>query len=173
MPSITDQAHLPSLGSHERIEVGNQLQEMVVELVDLSLLGKQLHWSVVGPNFRPLHLHLDELVDSWRELADTVAERAVALGQFPDGQAATIAADSPIDPVERGALNDGEVVELLAGRLASVAERTRERAQRVSELDPATEDVLIEVIRALEEQLWMVRAQLPRLSTRAVAGDPA
>jgi starvation-inducible DNA-binding protein len=52
-------------------------------------------------------------------------------------------------------------VRLLAERLAETAERTRERAERVSELDPATEDLLIEVIRALEEQLWMVRAQLP------------
>ena len=54
---------------------------------DLSLIGKQLHWTVVGPDFRPLHLQLDELVDSWRELSDTVAERAVALGVMPDGQA--------------------------------------------------------------------------------------
>ena len=161
MPTIRDQAHLPSLGSHERAEVGNQLQDMVVELVDLSLLGKQLHWSVVGQHFRSLHLQLDELVDSWRELADTVAERAVAIGAFPDGQAATIAADSPIEGVERGAIEDLELVRLLAGRLAEVAERARERAAHVSELDPATEDVFIEVNRALEEQLWMVRAQLP------------
>jgi starvation-inducible DNA-binding protein len=159
--TVRDQAHLPGIGSHERTEVGNQLQGMVVELVDLSLLGKQLHWSVVGPNFRPVHLHLDELVDSWRELADTVAERAVALGSFPDGQAATIAADSPIEGVQRGPIEDAALLGLLAGRLAEVAERARERATRVGELDPATEDVLIEVIRALEEQLWMVRAQLP------------
>jgi starvation-inducible DNA-binding protein len=161
MPTIRDQAHLPSLGSHERAEVGNQLQEMVVELVDLSLLGKQLHWSVVGQHFRALHLQLDELVESWRELADTVAERAVALGSFPDGQAATIATESPIEGVERGAIEDLEVVRLLAVRLAETAERARERAARVSELDAATEDVFIEVIRALEEQLWMIRAQLP------------
>ena len=60
------------------------------ELVDLSLIGKQLHWSVVGPLFRPLHLQLDELVDSWRELSDSVAERAVALGFVPDGQARAV-----------------------------------------------------------------------------------
>jgi starvation-inducible DNA-binding protein len=161
MSTTHDQAHLPSLGFHERAEVGNQLQDMVVELVDLSLLGKQLHWSVVGQHFRSLHLQLDELVESWRGLADTVAERAVAIGSFPDGQAATIAADSTIEGVERGAIEDLEVVRLLARRLGEVAERARERSARVSELDPPTEDVFIEVIRALEEQLWMVRAQLP------------
>ena len=44
-------------------------------MVDLSLQDKQLHWTVVGPLFRPLHLQIDELVEAWRELADTVAER--------------------------------------------------------------------------------------------------
>src|SRR5438094_10018082 len=80
MASIAQEAHLPALGHHEREEVGRELQATLVELVDLSLLGKQLHWSVVGREFKPLHEHLDELVDSWRELADTVAERAIALG---------------------------------------------------------------------------------------------
>lgn len=65
---------------HEREGVGEQLQATLYELVDLSLIGKQLHWAVVGPLFRLLHMQLDELVESWRELADTIAERAVALG---------------------------------------------------------------------------------------------
>jgi starvation-inducible DNA-binding protein len=161
-PRITSSAaltDLPPLGAHERDETGRQLQETLVELVDLSLLGKQLHWSVVGPHFRSLHLQLDELIDSWRVLADTVAERSVAIGFMPDGQAVTVAADSGLAPVERGVLEDHVVVAELTRRLAEVAERLRERAQRVSELDAASEDVLIEVLRALEEQLWMVRAQ--------------
>ena len=41
--------HLPSLGRHQREVVGGQLQETPVELVDLSLLGKQLRWSAIGP----------------------------------------------------------------------------------------------------------------------------
>jgi len=87
MPITTRDAHMPALGIHMREQSGHELEASLIELVDLSLLGKQLHWSVVGPLFRPLHLYLDELVDSWRELSDTVAERAVALGSWPDGQA--------------------------------------------------------------------------------------
>ena len=87
MATTTHATHVPPLGAHVREDVGNHLQDTLVELIDLSLLGKQLHWSVVGPNFKPLHEHLDELVDSWRDMADTVAERAVAIGYLPDGQA--------------------------------------------------------------------------------------
>ena len=64
------------VGHHERREIGLTLQDELIDLVDLSLIGKQLHWNIVGPLFRPLHLYLDELVDEWRLLADAVAERA-------------------------------------------------------------------------------------------------
>ena len=34
--------HLPALGRHRREEVGHELQQTLVELIDLSLVGKQL-----------------------------------------------------------------------------------------------------------------------------------
>src|ERR671931_507102 len=131
MGSITQEAHLPALGHHQREEVGRELQATRVELVDLSLLGKQLHCSVIGAHLKPLHEHLDELVDSWRELSDTVAERAVALGFFPDGQAAAVSSGSEIPPVERGALATDVVVRDLVQRLAAVTERIRGRMDRL------------------------------------------
>jgi starvation-inducible DNA-binding protein len=158
----TTQAHLPALADpHQRDDVGNQMQATLVELVDLALLGKQLHWSVTGPLFKPLHEQLDEFVDSWRELSDVVAERAGALGHFPDGQSATVAAGSGLHKVERGPVQDHVVVREVTARLADVAERVRERMDRLGEIDSPSEDVLIEVVRELEKQLWMIRSQSP------------
>src|SRR5437764_9285808 len=108
-------AHMPPLGTHEREEIGRELQATLVELIDLSLVGKQLHWSVVGPLFRPLHLQLDEMIDAWRDLADTVAERAVIIGSWPDGQAAVVADATDGVPIPRGAVADHAVVRALTG----------------------------------------------------------
>src|SRR5881628_4186477 len=105
MTTVPREAHLPALDHHRREEVGRELQATLVELIDLSLIGKQLHWNIFGRPFKPLHEHLDELVDSWRELSDTVAERAVALGFAPDGQAAAVSRGSGITPVDAGALD--------------------------------------------------------------------
>jgi starvation-inducible DNA-binding protein len=162
MTSSARASHFPALQEpHARDEVGRQLQALLVELLDLAALGKHLHWNVVGPQFRPLHVQLDELVDSWRDLADTVAERAAMLGVAPDGQSATVAAESPLRGVERGSLEDQVVVRELTDRLAEMAEHARERIDPMGELDAASQDVVIEVVRALEEQLWMVRVQAP------------
>lgn len=161
MASPATSTYLPALEvPHEREGVGQELQATLLELLDLSLIGKQLHWAVVGPLFRPLHLQLDELVESWRELSDTVAERAVALGFIPDGQAGAVAAGSQLEPVARDSLEDHVVVRDLTHRVAEVSERVRNRMNRLGDADVASQDVLIEVVRELEKQQWMLRAQL-------------
>ena len=159
--SLATNSYLPTLSApHERESVAHELQAALVELVNLSLIGKQLHWAVDGPLFRPLHLQLDELVDSWRELADTVAERAAALGFVPDGQAQTVAATSELKPVAKGSIQDHVVVRELTHRVADVSERVREQMKRLGETDLASQDVLIEVVRELEKQQWMLRVQI-------------
>jgi starvation-inducible DNA-binding protein len=161
MASTATSSYLPTLPvPHEREGVGRELQTVLVELVDLSLIGKQLHWAVSGPLFSSLHLQLDELVDSWRALADTVAERAVALGFIPDGQAHAVAARSQLLPVPRAPLEDHVVVREITRRLADVSERVRSRLEAIGEADLASQDVMIEVVRELEKQQWMLRVQL-------------
>lgn len=161
MTSLVQDAHLPALDQHRRHEVARELQATLVELVDLSLLGKQLHWNISGRPFKPLHEHLDQLVDSWRDLSDTVAERAVALGISPDGQSGTVSAESDIAPLAAGLLDTDHALHELVPRLADVAERIRGRMDRLADLDLASQDVLIEVVRELEKQLWMLRSSLP------------
>lgn len=161
MAAPSQQAHLPALDHHHRDEAGRELQATLVELIDLSLIGKQLHWNIYGRPFKPLHEHLDELVDSWHDLADTVAERAVALGVSPDGRASTVSSDSEIGAVEAGALDTDAALHTLIPRVADVTERIRGRMDGLGELDLASQDVLIEVVRELEKQLWMLRVSLP------------
>ena len=161
MASPATSTYLPTLEvPHEREGFGQELQATLHELIDLSLIGTQLHWAIVGPLFRPLHLQLDELVESWHELSDTVAERAVALGFVPDGQASAVAAGSQLAPVARGSLDDHVVVREMTHRVAEVSERVRDRMNRLGDADLASQDVLIEVVRELEKQQWMLRAQL-------------
>ena len=73
-------------------QLADHLQQLLVDLTDLHLQGKQAHWNVVGKNFRDLHLALDEVVDAAREFSDVVAERMRAVYVTPDARAATVAA---------------------------------------------------------------------------------
>jgi starvation-inducible DNA-binding protein len=89
--TITSYDHHPTLRHEERDALGTELQATLVDLIDLSLVAKQLHWNVTGPSFRPLHLQLDELAETARGLSDDAAERARALGWSPDGRRQVVA----------------------------------------------------------------------------------
>jgi len=161
MASPATSSHLPTLAEpHAREALAHELQSTMQELVDLSLIGKQLHWAVVGHAFRSVHEQLDEFVASWRDLADAVAERAVALGYVPDGQARAVAAGSPLSPVTAEAIEFHAVIRAITDRVAQVSESARERMDRIAERDAVSQDVLIDVVRTLEQQQWMLRAQL-------------
>ncbi|OPF79772.1 DNA starvation/stationary phase protection protein [Streptomyces antioxidans] len=148
----------PLLEEHLKI-VADALQGALVDLVDLHLVGKQIHWTVVGPRFRTVHLQLDEVVASTREYADTVAERASALGVPPDGRAQTVAATSGVAAVKDGWTDDAQAVRTLVDALGAVIGRMRERIRATDEPDPVTQDIFIELTRDLEKHHWMFQAE--------------
>jgi starvation-inducible DNA-binding protein len=153
------QDHHPTLRHVERAALGTELQVALILLTDLSLLGKQAHWNVTGPHFRSLHLQLDEMIDAWRDAADTVAERAAALGHSPDGRAATVAARSGLEPLPEGPLPDHLVVDAFTRLLTDAVGTIRERMDRIEDVDTVTADLLHGVVAGLEENLWMIRVQ--------------
>ncbi|MCS0605764.1 DNA starvation/stationary phase protection protein [Streptomyces sp. LP11] len=139
--------------------VAEALQGALVDLVDLALTAKQIHWNVVGPRFRSIHLQLDEVVDSARAHSDTVAERASALGVPPDGRAATVAAGSGIETTPGGWIEDADAVGAMVHALGSVITRMRERVAATAEADPVSQDLFIQITADLEKHHWMFQAE--------------
>ncbi|MCQ9135361.1 MULTISPECIES: DNA starvation/stationary phase protection protein [Streptomyces] len=139
--------------------VAEALQGALVDLVDLSLVAKQVHWNVVGPRFRSVHLQLDEVVDVARTHSDTVAERASALGVSPDGRASTVAAGSGISAVAAGWVKDSDAVGTLVAALGAVITRMRERVAATGDADPVSQDIFIGITADLEKHHWMFQAE--------------
>ncbi|KQV21701.1 MULTISPECIES: Dps family protein [unclassified Kitasatospora] len=143
----------------DRKVVGEALQGALVDLIDLSLVAKQLHWNVVGPRFRSVHLQLDEVVALARLHSDTVAERAAAIGSSPDGRAKTVADTSGISTSPEGQVVDSAAVGTLVEALAAVITRMRGRIDATAEADPVSQDILIGLTADLEKYSWMAQAE--------------
>ncbi|WJV45787.1 Dps family protein [Streptomyces flavofungini] len=139
--------------------VSEALQGALVDLVDLSLVAKQIHWNVVGPRFRSVHLQLDEVVDTARLHSDTVAERASTLGVSPDGRAGTVASSSGIGQVPDGWVKDTDAVGALVDALGAVIGRMRERVNATGDADPVSQDIFIQITADLEKHHWMFQAE--------------
>ncbi|GII83689.1 DNA starvation/stationary phase protection protein [Sphaerisporangium siamense] len=153
-------AHITSpLPADKQKIVGEALQGALIDLLDLSLVGKQAHWNLIGRNFRSLHLQLDDIVSLARSSADSAAERAVALGVNPDGRAATVARDTRVQQLGYGYIEDAKVIEAFTEILGSMIARMRERIEATDDADLVTQDLLIAVTEELEKHHWMIQAQ--------------
>ncbi|MGW3622098.1 Dps family protein [Streptomyces sp. NPDC000880] len=148
-----------TLSEPARQVTGDALQGTLVDLLALSLMAKQAHWNIVGPRFRSIHLQLDEVVAAARAYADTVAERAAALGISPDGRVTTVAETGSVADPKEGWLQDTEIVSLLVDALEEAVLRLRERIAATEESDRVTQDLLIEITASLEKHRWMFQAE--------------
>jgi len=63
--------------------LGDDLQQVLVDLIGLQLQAKQAYWNVVGLSFRDLHLELDGIADAARGVADTIADRMGVWARWP------------------------------------------------------------------------------------------
>lgn len=135
------------------------LQSVLVDLLELSLQGKQAHWNVVGRNFRDMHRQLDEIIEDARTFSDTIAERMRALHAVPDGRSATIAASTSLPEFPSGEVSTTETVDLVTERLEATVQTMRDVHDDVDEEDPTSADLLHAIIERLEQFAWMVSAE--------------
>jgi starvation-inducible DNA-binding protein len=140
-------------------QLSENLQKVLVDLIELSLQGKQAHWNVVGTNFRDTHLQLDEIIESAREFADTVAERMRALHALPDGRSDVVAETTTLPEFPQGEIATTEVIDLMTERLDAVTSTCRDVHDDVDDEDPTSADILHAVLERLEQLSWMVSAE--------------
>ncbi|WP_104199730.1 Dps family protein [Cryobacterium sp. Y29] len=144
---------------HASETLSNNLQSVLVDLIELHVQGKQAHWSVVGKNFRDLHLQLDEIIVDVREFSDQVAERMRALDAMPDGRSETVTKATNLPKFPDGEVDTAETVNLITERLDATVANMRKVHNEVDEEDPTSADLLHAFIEKLEQYSWMVSAE--------------
>jgi starvation-inducible DNA-binding protein len=150
-------ADVPMFQASDRL--ARNLQTVLVDLIELHLQGKQAHWNLVGPNFRDLHLQLDDIVDIAREAADTIAERMRALNTIPDGRSDTVAVTTSVPAIAPGLLSTTEIVDAITARIYAAVGTVRAVHDEVDAADPSTADLLHSIITDLEKQAWMLKSE--------------
>lgn len=154
---------------HASASLRANLQSILVDLIDLHLQGKQAHWNIVGPNFRDLHLQLDEIIEEVREFSDQLAERLRALNAQPDGRTETVAVASHLPRFPAGEVLTTDAVTLITERLTITVDNIRAVHDDVDQEDPTSADILNLIIEKLEQYAWMVSAEnrQPQSNSRA------
>jgi starvation-inducible DNA-binding protein len=145
-----------------RLEMTEQLNQLLADTMTLRDLYKKCHWQVAGPTFYQLHLLFDKHYEEQAELVDSIAERIQLLGGISIAMAPDVAETTQIERPPRGR----EEVPVQLSRLLDahqiIIRETRKLARRASELnDDGTNDLLVsEVLRGNELQVWFLSEHL-------------
>ena len=137
----------------------DSFQRVLVNLIALELVGKQAHWNIVGPNFRDLHLNLDEVVDIAREGSDELAERMRAINVYPDARPSTVAAQTSVPQAPEGGVITSDAVDYIVSAINAVTTTLRDIHDSVDEADPSSSGILEDYTQRLEQQSWFLSAQ--------------
>src|SRR6267143_2490088 len=145
-----------------RLEMTEQLNQLLADTMTLRDLYKKSHWQVAGPTFYQLHLLFDKHFDEQVEIVDLIAERIQLLGGVSLAMAADVAETTRIERPPRGR----EEVPVQLSRLLDahkiIIGQCRELAERADKLgDDGTNDLILsDVLRPNELQVWFLSEHL-------------
>src|SRR5215468_9408770 len=167
--------HLLPLDLEEpvRLEMTEQLNQLLADTITLRDLYKKSHWQVAGPTFYQLHLLYDKHYEEQNELVDQIAERIQLLGGISLAMAADVAETTQIERVPRGR----EEVPVQLSRLLDahqiVIGQCRKLATQTQTIgDEGTNDLVVsDVLRTNELQQWFLNEHLVNVPL-VVAQEP-
>ncbi len=145
-----------------RLEMTEQLNQLLADTMTIRDLYKKSHWQVAGPTFYQLHLLYDKHHDEQAELVDSIAERIQLLGGVSLAMAADVAETTQIERPPRGREEIPVQLSRLIDAHQIIIRESRTLARRASALgDDGTNDLVVsEVLRTNELQTWFLSEHL-------------
>src|SRR5437899_9552048 len=145
-----------------RLEMTEQLNQLLADTMTLRDLYKKSHWQVAGPTFYQLHLLFDKHFGEQVELVDSIAERIQLLGGISIAMAPDVAETTKIARPPRGREEVPVQLSRLLEAHETILKEARVAAKKADESgDDGTNDLLIsDVIRTNELQVWFLSEHL-------------
>ncbi len=135
-----------------------------VYLSNLAILNVKfhnLHWNVVGINFKKLHEYTEELYDDLFEKFDAVAELLKMKGQMPLSRVSDYLNYASVEEIEPKEFSAKEVLEILLNDLTKMKELALEiRNEADEEGDFTVVNEFEDHIAGYNKNIWFIESML-------------
>ena len=145
------------LPAAKRKKVAELLAALLADAIDLKSQTKQAHWNVKGENFIALHELFDKISAEVEDAYDLIAERIVQLGGETQGTIRAAAKRTRLKEYPYGAADGNDHADALSSAIAAFNALAR---PAIDETDAITADMLTEIVRGLDKQLWFVESHI-------------
>ena len=137
------------------------LNKHLAAAIDLHAQVKQAHWNVRGPDFIAIHELFDRVSETVELYSDQIAERAGGLGGMAHGTVQIAADNSFLVPYLVGVAGSHKHAFAVSAALAAFGQSVRDAAVKAMTFgDADTSDLLTEISRGIDRQLWFVESHL-------------
>jgi starvation-inducible DNA-binding protein len=150
---------LPELIREKSVEL---LNLHLAAAIDLHAQVKQAHWNVRGVGFIAIHELFDKVSVAVEDYSDMLAERAGALGSTAFGTVQVAVERSYLVRYPLGVADVPRHVFAVSAALAAFGQAVRDDSAKVTGFgDADTADLLTEISRGVDQQLWFVESHTP------------
>jgi starvation-inducible DNA-binding protein len=157
---LTVMATLPIIASAPTINLTQGLQKAVAQSLALSVLAKNAHVNVVGPDFFQLHEVFGSIYGRASEDLDAIAERMRALGGFVAMCMTEADSMSGLPCLKAPFTAQDAVTTLVRAQDIVVSDLTGVMNAADLAGDKVTANMLQDMIMATQKSQWMLRSYL-------------
>lgn len=128
----------------------NLVQQLNKYLADISvsyIKVHNLHWNVIGGDFKPVHEYLETIYDAYAEVIDEVAELIKMHGEYPLASLKEFLEVSSVEELESKDISTSDAL-LIVGADMKVL---RETAKQIRLL--ANEEDLFDIVSKMEDDI--------------------
>src|SRR5947207_13410449 len=157
-----------------RLEMTENLNQLLADSMTLRDLYKKAHWQVAGLHSYQLHLLYDKHFGEQVEVVDTIAERIQLLGGVAIAMAPDVAETTQIERPPRGREEVPVVLSRLLDAHQIIIRECRQIADKADKIgDRRTNDMVVsDVLRANELQAWFVSEHLVETPLVHASAEP-